>query len=78
VGGRSGLLFLFFFFIYTHELTAHARFFCCATNVAMLLHDAHVRSPLDAHCLHELYTRHTPREVRRVAQDNPWLTSLFF
>jgi hypothetical protein len=37
---------LFFFFIYTHELTAHARFFCRAANVAMLPHDARVRLPI--------------------------------
>jgi hypothetical protein len=46
LGGLSVLLFLVFLFIYTHELTAHVRFFCRAANVAMLPHDARVRLPI--------------------------------
>jgi hypothetical protein len=46
LGGLSVLLFLVFLFIYTHELTAHVRFFYRAANVTMLPHDARVRLPI--------------------------------
>jgi hypothetical protein len=72
---------LVFLFIYTHELTAHARFFCRAANVAMLPHDARVRLPIlknraPTDSMSYMSVMHDG-DPRRVAQDNPWLTLLF-
>jgi hypothetical protein len=73
------LLFLVFLFIHTHELTAHTRFFCHATNVVMLLHDVRVGSSI-------LKTRPLPPRVACApcttrsgtsGSGHPWLTSLF-
>jgi hypothetical protein len=78
LGGLSVVLFLVFLFIYTHELTAHVRFFCHAANVAMLPHDTRVRLPIlknraPTASMSYMSAMHDG-DPRRVAQDNPWLT----
>jgi hypothetical protein len=81
LGGLSTLLFLVFLFIYTHELTAHARFFCRAANVVMLPHDARVRSPIlksRASTASTSYMRAMHHEkCDEWLRTTPWLTSLF-
>jgi hypothetical protein len=81
LGGLNILLLLVFLFIYTHELTAHAQFFCRAANVAMLLHDACVRSPIlksRAPTASTSYMRAMHHEkCDEWLRTTPWLTSLF-
>jgi hypothetical protein len=81
LGGRYVLLFLVFLFIHTHELTAHARFFCRATNIAMLLHDARVHLSIlktwtptaSTSCMRAMHHEKCDEWLRTP----PWLTSLF-